>query len=347
MYKDIRSKKRKNRIKYNKNNLFIYRQLHFFDLDGVLAHPREKITKENIKRIKNINKCVNARIYIVSGSTFEMIMEQIPENIRVYFTGIFACSGNEYYMRTDEEGTFRRVYTTEFNFPTRNKLYTFFQEKIKQKQYKNQYKDLINERPGMVNFSMLGRDAPFEERIEYFKWDQENKERESIVEELKQKFGNYIDVSIGGQISIDIFLKDKNKFQALKYIKNFYNELDNNIVPDKKVVNHFIFYGDKLNEGGNDYCVLEGLRKEKWDKWTVVGFNTETLNFELGKMYGTMLYSLNGNHKPRGLERSLYFASLDVLALWKKYNYRRKKKKKQRKPFSFKIKPKVVSNENT
>ena len=102
----------------------------------------------------------------------------------------------------------------------------------------------------MVNFSIVGRDCTQEQREDFFKWDNENNERQRIANIIKNK-AKGIDAVIGGQISIDIYPEGKDKSQILKHIKEDIN-LDSHT---KTLANkcEYIFLGDKTEEGGNDY----------------------------------------------------------------------------------------------
>ena len=68
-----------------------------------------------------------------------------------------------------------------------------------------------------------------------------------MVECLNRMYPN-IEAAIGGQISIDIYAKGKNKSQILDDI----HQWDNN----------YQFFGDHLQPGGNDYPVLERAELE-------------------------------------------------------------------------------------
>jgi hypothetical protein len=91
---------------------------------------------------------------------------------------------------------------------------------------------------GLFNLSVVGRDCSQVEREYYYEWDRERSERLEFAEEIKDKFSG-IDASVGGQISIDIHPMGGDKSQIL-------NDIDG----------QFTFFGDKLEEGGNDYPVL-------------------------------------------------------------------------------------------
>lgn len=70
----------------------------------------------------------------------------------------------------------------------------------------------------MVNISTVGRRASTELRKQYYEWDKENKERESIVSKLSYMYRD-LEFSIGGDISIDIYPKGKDKSQVLHDMK--------------------------------------------------------------------------------------------------------------------------------
>ena len=61
-------------------------------------------------------------------------------------------------------------------------------------------------------------DVPQHVRDEYYKWDKIAQERETFCQIIEKKFPE-IEATVGGQISIDIYPKGKNKSQVLEEIK--------------------------------------------------------------------------------------------------------------------------------
>ena len=109
-------------------------------------------------------------------------------------------------------------------------------------QYPHRYGNHIEDRDSMLNFSIVGRDCTQEQREEYFKYDNEKGERKIIANAIKEKFPE-LDAVIGGQISIDIYPKGKDKSQIFDVIKQ-----DRLTTPDE-----YVFIGDRTEKGGNDY----------------------------------------------------------------------------------------------
>lgn len=108
------------------------------------------------------------------------------------------------------------------------------------------FENYIEERVGMVNFSVLGRNCPYEERNRYQAWDRENGERLSIHSELSAKYP-CLEISVGGSISIDITPAGCGKGQIAQHVRNAY--------PDEKIV----FMGDRTLPGGNDHELAMAL----------------------------------------------------------------------------------------
>lgn len=108
------------------------------------------------------------------------------------------------------------------------------------------FENYIEERIGMVNFSVLGRNCPYEERNRYQAWDRENGERLTIHSELSAKYP-YLEISVGGSISIDITPAGCGKGQIAQHVRNAY--------PAEKIV----FMGDRTFPGGNDHELATAL----------------------------------------------------------------------------------------
>ena len=69
----------------------------------------------------------------------------------------------------------------------------------------------------MANISTIGRDCSQDQRSYYYEWDQEWGEREFICSKLSKSYPE-VEFSIGGEISIDIYPKGKDKSQVLNDI---------------------------------------------------------------------------------------------------------------------------------
>ena len=204
--------------------------IYIFDMDGTLTPSRREMTS-NFETFFSLWAKENT-FFLVSGSNLEKIKEQIPQYIIDLSKGVFTCGGNQLWLKN------KLSYNHEFK-PSKD-LISFLKEKIESSNYVLRAGNHIEDRGSMLNFSIIGRDCSLDQRLDYFEYDQKNKERESIASEIIARWDN-LDAVIGGQISIDITPRGMNKSQVLNEVKKFYSDEE------------YIFIGDRTMEGGNDY----------------------------------------------------------------------------------------------
>ena len=218
-------------------------KIYIFDVDGTLTPSRRQMDFDFEEFFYRWSK--DKKYYLVSGSNIEKIKEQIGHLYLKRAQGIFACSGNKYYV--DD----KLIY--ENKFEVSRKLKKLLGTILSNSRYPYRYGNHIEDRGSMVNFSIVGRDCNQEQREEYFRYDNENNERKIIAEAVHDKFPN-LDVAIGGQISIDIVPKGNDKSQVLEHIQNNFNNPSNPNV-------EYIFIGDRTMEGGNDYPLAKVMKE--------------------------------------------------------------------------------------
>ena len=173
-------------------------------------------------------------VYIVAGSSRDEVYKQLPASILSRVKGVFCSSANELW-RQDE-----LVYKNNWR-PTSDFL-SYLSNLYKSSHFTPKGKNFIEKRTGMVNFSIIGREAHHELRDIYCEWDKKNMEREKMAQTIMKDFPE-LDACIGGQISIDIYPKGNDKSQASKWVaKNLKKEM--------------AFFGDKCHKGGNDYPII-------------------------------------------------------------------------------------------
>ena len=207
-------------------------KVYIFDIDGTLTPSRLRMTE---KFAKFFDKWSNKnKYYLVTGSDLDKTKEQLPIVYIDRAEAIFTCCGNQ--MWRDDE----LIYDNKFKVTKKlNKLLgTILSNSV----YPHRYGNHIEDRGSMVNFSIVGRDCTQEQREHFFKWDNEKSERKIIANAIKEKFPD-LDAVLGGQISIDIYPKGKDKSQILDII-----EQERLVKPDE-----YIFIGDRTEKGGNDY----------------------------------------------------------------------------------------------
>ena len=206
-----------------------------FDIDGTLTTSRSKID-EQFKRFF-MEWMDGKNVYLVTGSDKEKTIEQIGIQIWKKVKRSYQSCGNAVY---ENEKLVRKL-----DFIADEKLKLFLNELLNKSKWNERYDLHIDQRIGLINFSTIGRNCPREARNRYFKWDKLNNERDLICTKIEKKFP-HLEASVGGEISIDIYPKGKNKAQVLDEIKG-----------------PILFFGDRCEKGGNDYPIVYRLENEK------------------------------------------------------------------------------------
>lgn len=214
--------------------------IYIFDMDGTITPARQPMEPDFARRFFPWVKSHIA--YLAAGSNYEKIVEQIPgDAVGTGFSGIYSSMGNVFHQKGKE------IYRNEIIL--KKELLQTLEKYRRNTEYKGKlYSNYLELRPGMLNFSVLGRNCPFAERAKYNEWDNIHHEREAVVKEINKKFDEY-DASLGGKISVDIVMKGGGKEQIAEKIRAMH--------PNDKI----IFLGDRTEKDGNDYKLAEALRQ--------------------------------------------------------------------------------------
>ena len=217
-----------------------------FDVDGTLTPSRQAMNQQFDNFMFRWGHRNN--FWLVSGSDLEKMKEQVPEHILDLAEGLFCCGGNQLYVNGE------LIYENKFKVP--ETLLTYLGEELRFSEFPIRAGNHREDRGSMLNFSIVGRNCTQEQREQYFGWDKECGERERISKYIREQWRD-LDAVIGGQISIDIVPKGFDKSQIMKHIEAEYKKRD---VDDCE----YIFYGDRTEEGGNDYPLAQ-LLEERTD----------------------------------------------------------------------------------
>lgn len=225
--------------------------IYAFDVDGTLTDSRQIIDSRFqmwFTRFCKTHTCV-----LVTGSDIVKTREQLGDFILNSCTYSFNCNGNDIYYKGIP---FSR---SEWKCP--DDLWTWLEHKLYTSRYKHRYGRHFDERPGMLNFSIIGREARGSERTQYFDWDKEQHEREALCSQIESQWPS-VCARVGGETGIDISARGSDKSQILDHLHG----------------ESVTFFGDRCDSAGNDYPLAEALRdrtdcevhevcgwKETWD----------------------------------------------------------------------------------
>tara|TARA_R110002012_G_scaffold140115_1_gene297589 strand:- start:2481 stop:3182 length:702 start_codon:yes stop_codon:yes gene_type:complete len=209
--------------------------IYIFDVDGTLTPSRGLINPVFKTFFQAFVK--KNRVWLISGSDRDKTIEQVGFDIYGSVERCYQNSGNQLYINDELK------YQYEFELPIQCEgLLEIFLEKSK---YPHRYGNHIEKRNGAVNFSTIGRNCTQEQREHYVEWDNKHQERKEFAWEIRERYIG-LDAVVGGEISIDIFEKFKDKGQIVKDIRG-----------------KFEFFGDRLYPGGNDFAIQQEIVSQK------------------------------------------------------------------------------------
>jgi len=224
--------------------------IYLFDVDGTLTDAKQRV--DNSFGDDFCDWMEDKQVYIVSGGSFVRIVNQLGISIVNKTAGVFACMGNIFYQKYDSKempgySEWKIIYENKFKAP--RGFYKRLEQTAIDSPYTVKTGKHYEDRRGMVNFSIVGRNATPPQRKAYVDYDAEHKEREQIVNALRKKYKS-LDFVIGGAVSIDIFNKGNDKSQIIE--KFFKDSLETHKIA---------FVGDRIPAPGNDHALAEKLRE--------------------------------------------------------------------------------------
>ena len=204
-----------------------------FDVDGTLT-PSRGIMDYNFKAFFN-TFCLMNDVYLVTGSDKPKTVEQISEGTYNLCKRVYQCSGSDVWQGDEN------ILKSEWILPIEARHW--LEQVLDNSDFNIRTGNHIEHRTGMINFSIVGRNANAEQRAAYVKSDDDG-ERNYIARAFNNFFPN-LQATVGGETGIDISPRGADKSQILRD----FNENDT-----------IHFYGDAMFEGGNDYPLAHALK---------------------------------------------------------------------------------------
>ena len=211
-----------------------------FDVDGTLTPSRKQIDLSF--EVFMIKFCCKYDVYLVTGSDRKKTIDQVGLDVYNRSKRVYNCAGNDIYEREN------LVYRNPWTLPEDAKK--FLLDELDYSQFPLKTGNHIEERPGCINFSILGRNALLEERSIYKEWDEIHNERIDIADRFNLHFPDLF-AFVGGETGVDISSKGSDKGQIIRDF-SFDDELH--------------FFGDRMDENGNDYPLA--IAVQKWNGYT-------------------------------------------------------------------------------
>lgn len=214
--------------KYNGMKQFI------FDVDGTLVESSENIDPSFGKFLHKFfleNEC-----YIVTGAAYQTTLRQLGHEICMA-AQYMINSGGGHVLRQGKE-----VFASKFQLKPFHRKY--LRNFLEGSDFPFKTGDHFDERIGMCNFSILGKNYTAKQRKQYIAWDMVTNERKNICSKFNKKMDGKAIARVAGQTGIDISHHSVSKKNTLQYL----DDTDTSV-----------FFGDQTQKGGNDYPLAQNL----------------------------------------------------------------------------------------
>lgn len=199
-----------------------------FDVDGVLCDTNCVSVPEF--RDWFIQWSQDKQYYLVTGGLRENTIAQMGQEIVDGAVMTYNCLGNSIWQDNTQ--------TLINQFTLTPEEQNWLEQQVINSEFPVRTGRHVNMRFGSMNFSIVGRNADFAQRQQYKDWDAHHQERAMLAHEFVSKFPRF-EAYLGGDISLDICLKDANKGAAARAIREHAQD-------------QIYFFGDRCHPGGID-----------------------------------------------------------------------------------------------
>lgn len=231
-----------------------------FDLDDTLAVSKSPISDEMSAVLGEILNHFD--VCVISGGRFEQFQTQVIERLHVNphvlnRLHLMPTCGTRYYRYDELEDEWQQQYAEDLTEAEKARIIEVLEASAKQLGYweANPAGDIIEDRGSQITFSALGQQATPEDK---YAWDPDGSKKKALRDLAAESLPE-LEVRTGGTTSIDVTKIGIDKAYGMQKLIDALDISKDDI----------LFFGDKLQEGGNDYPVkemgIESLDVSKWE----------------------------------------------------------------------------------
>lgn len=235
------------------------KKLLAFDLDDTLAITKSPIDDRMAEVLPRILDYYD--VCVISGGKFEQFEQQIvnrlsasPEQLRKLH--LMPTCGTRYYRYDTYSKKWTLVYAENLSEQQKKTIKKVLEEAARKLGYweDKPYGEIIEDRGSQITYSALGQQAPAEMK---YGWDPDGLKKNAIRDYAAKQL-NGLEVRVGGTTSVDVTIIGIDKAYGMKKLMQLLEIGKEDI----------LFFGDKLDPGGNDYPVkamgIDSLEVSRW-----------------------------------------------------------------------------------
>jgi len=218
----------------------IIKKLFVFDLDGTLAPSKSPLGADVAVLLHDLLGVM--KVAVISGGDWSQFQKQLlanlPDDERMKDLYLLPTCGTQFY---EYVGHWSKVYSEDLSDEERARIKKALQDAYDQSGTKVDriWGEAIEDRGSQITLSVLGQEAPLEEKE---RWDPDFAKRKKIIAILQPMLPEFA-IHMGGTTSIDITKPGIDKAYGIAKLR------DQLAMP----ISEMLFAGDAIFPGGNDY----------------------------------------------------------------------------------------------
>ncbi|MES2630699.1 MAG: HAD-IIB family hydrolase [Patescibacteria group bacterium] len=236
------------------------KQVLAFDLDDTLAITKSPISDEMVEVLSKILEKFD--VCVISGGRFEQFQLQIIDRLHVNphilnRLHLMPTCGTRYYRYDELASEWKQQYAEDLTEDQKKQITEVLEASARELGLweENPAGEIIEDRGSQITYSALGQKATAEDK---YAWDPESTKKFALRDLAAESLLG-LEVRAGGTTSIDVTREGIDKAYGMQKLIEALDISKDDI----------LFFGDKLQEGGNDYPVramgIDCLDVDKWE----------------------------------------------------------------------------------
>lgn len=231
-----------------------------FDLDDTLSITKSPISDEMVAVLSKILE--KYEVCVISGGRFEQFKFQIIDRLQVSPSlltrlHLMPTCGTQYYRFNEAQNDWELQYAEDLTDDEKQQIRKVLEASAKELGLwiENPAGEILEDRGSQITYSALGQQATPEDK---YAWDADGYKKLAI-RNLAAPLLPELEVRAGGTTSVDVTRKGIDKAYGMRKLIEALDITKEDI----------LFFGDKLQEGGNDYPVkamgIDSVEVTRWE----------------------------------------------------------------------------------
>lgn len=231
-----------------------------FDLDDTLAITKSPVSNKMAETLSKILE--KFEVCVISGGRFEQFRFQITDRLQVSprlltRLHLMPTCGTQYYRFNETQNDWELQYAEDLTDDEKQQIRKVLEASAKELGLwsENPAGEILEDRGSQITYSALGQQATPEDK---YAWDADGSKKLAI-RNLAAPLLPELEVRAGGTTSVDVTRKGIDKAYGMQKLMEALDITKEDI----------LFFGDKLQEGGNDYPVkamgIDSVEVTRWE----------------------------------------------------------------------------------